>query len=105
MLVEYRRNVMIDELYGAITLIARLQHRGVWYTNVELEWVYCDRARPIAPYASLIADYAQLGQPERTYAEQYMDNLFTKVEYRTLRRYLKEHHRLDAEITVVPIPM
>jgi len=105
MLVEYGRNAMIDELYGAVTVIVRLQHRGVWYTNVELEWVYCDRAQPIAPYASLIADYGQLGQTERTYAEQYMDDLFTKAEYRMLHRYLKDHHGLDADMSVVPIPM
>ena len=96
---------MIDELYGAVTVIVRLQHRGVWYTNVELEWVYCDRAQPIAPYASLIADYGQLGQTERTYAEQYMDNLFTKPEYRMLRRYLKGHHGIGTDMSVVPIPM
>jgi hypothetical protein len=96
---------MIDELYGAVTLIARLQHHGIWHNNVELEWIYCDRAQPIAPYASLIAGYAQLDQTERRYAEQYMDDLFTKAEYRTLRRYLKDHHDLVADISVVPIPM
>ena len=96
---------MIDELYGAVTLIPRLQHHGVWYNNVELEWVYCDRAQPIAPYASLIADYGQLEQPERRYAEQYMDDLFTKTEYRTLRTFLKDHHGLDTNMSVVPIPM
>jgi hypothetical protein len=26
-------------------------------------------------------------------------------EYRTLRRYLKDHHELDADMSVVPIPM
>jgi hypothetical protein len=96
---------MIDELYGAVTVIARLQHHGVWYTDVELEWIYCDRTQPIAPYASLIADYEQLKQPERSYAEQYMDDLFTEAEYRTLRRYLKDHYGLDASMSVVPIPM
>ena len=96
---------MSDELYGAVTAIARLQHHGIWYNNVELEWIYCDRAQPIAPYASLIADYGQLDQTERRYAEQYMDDLFTKAEYRMLRRYLKDHHGLVADISVVPIPM
>jgi hypothetical protein len=96
---------MIDELYAAATVIARLQHNGVWYEDVELEWVYVDRAQPIAPYATLIADYRQLVQPERAYAEQYMDELFTKAEYHTLRRYLEERHGLDVIMSVVPIPM
>ena len=105
MLVEYERNEMIDQLYGAVTVIARLQHHGIWYSNVELELVYCDRAQPIAPYTSLIADYAQLDHTERRYAEQYMDDLFTRAEYRTLRRCLKDHHGLVADMSVVPIPM
>jgi hypothetical protein len=97
--------MMIDELYGAVTVIARLQHNGVWYNDVEIEWVYLDRAQPIAPYTALIADYEQLGQPERTYAEQYMDELFVEAEYHTLRRYLADHHGLDVNMSVVPIPM
>jgi hypothetical protein len=103
--MEYRRRRMIDELYGAATIIGHLQHNGVWYKDVEVEWVYIDRIQPIAPYATLIADYAQLGQPERVYAEQYMDELFTDKEYHTLRRYLEEHHGLVASMSVVPIPM
>lgn len=103
--VEYGRNAMIDELYGAVTVIAQLQHHGTWHSNVELEWIYCDRAQPIAPYVSLIADYDELDQPERRYAEQYMEALFTKAEYRTLRRYLKDYHNLVADMSVVPIPM
>jgi hypothetical protein len=96
---------MIDELYGASTMLERLQHQGAWYKDVEIEWIYHDRAQPIAPYADLIADYGQLVQPERTYAEQYMDNLFTEAEYATLRRYLAKHHGLDVSMSVVPIPM
>ena len=40
---------MIDELYGASSIVERLQHSGAWYRAVAVEWVYVDRARPIAP--------------------------------------------------------
>ena len=96
---------MIDELCGAATVIARLQHNGVWYKDVEVEWAYIDRAKPIGPYASLIADYGQLGQTERAYAQQYMDELFTEAEYHTLRRYLENRRGLAVHMSIVPIPM
>ena len=96
---------MIDELYGASTQIARLQHNGAWYNDVEIEWVFCDRAQPIAPYATLIDRYRQLAQPERVQAEQYMDELFTEAEYHTLRRCLADRHGLSTSMSVVPVPM
>jgi hypothetical protein len=96
---------VIDELYGAYSVIERLQHNGVWYRAVEVEWVYRERPQPIAPYATLIADYGQLDGPERTCAEQYMDEHFTAAEFDLLRRYMERRYGLDVDMSVIPIPM
>ncbi|MBK9712764.1 MAG: hypothetical protein IPO81_15845 [Kouleothrix sp.] len=96
---------MIDELYGASSIVERLQHSGAWYRAVEVEWVYVDRARPIAPYPTLIADYHRLGDSERIRAEQYMDELFTAAEFELLRRHFADRLGLVVHMGVIPIPM
>lgn len=79
---------MRDELYIPVSEIARVQHGGVWHTNVEVDWLRLGRAAPIAPYPELISDYARLSAAERSAAEQYIDELFTGEEYDLLRGYL-----------------
>ena len=95
---------MIDELYIPVSEVARIEHGGVEYTNVEVDWVRLNRAVPIAPYPTLISDYARLSDTERADAEQYMDELFTGEEYDVLRAYFAERG-IILGLGVVPIPM
>jgi hypothetical protein len=48
--------------------------------QVELDWFCHGRSQPIAPYATLITDYAQIQEPDKGNAERYMDELFTRAE-------------------------
>jgi hypothetical protein len=95
---------LIDELYIPVSEVARIEHGGVEYTNVEVDWVRLNRAVPIAPYPTLISDYARLSDTERADAEQYMDELFTGEEYDMLRAYFAERG-IILGLGVVPIPM
>ncbi len=73
--------------------------------QVELDWFCHGRSQPIAPYATLITDYAQIEEPEKGNAERYMDELFTRAEASLLIPYLCFAYGHLVGISVVPVPM
>jgi hypothetical protein len=56
--------------------------------QVELDWFCHSRSQPIAPYHTLITDYAQIQKPNKENAERYMDELFTRAEASLFIPYL-----------------
>lgn len=72
---------------------------------VELSWYAIDRARPIAPYASLIVGYHGLGAPVKADAEHYMDEWFTHDEVELLLPYLCLELGHTVSVRQLPVPM
>ncbi|MDX8450698.1 hypothetical protein [Mesorhizobium captivum] len=77
--------------------------------DVAMRWFVCERERPPAPYAEVIADY----QPGDPYAEGSIDELFIADEARALVGYLEAHYpdcshsieEVDLPITDPPYPI
>ena len=62
------------------------------FKNVNITWFMARRQQPVAPYAELIADYAELERDEdRAMAEDRVDEMFTGDEARALLAWLDEH--------------
>jgi hypothetical protein len=60
---------------------------------------------PVAPYATLIQQYASLGAPARARAEAMADEMFTEEEFGLLRDYLFRRHREDLRTAVLTTPV
>jgi hypothetical protein len=73
--------------------------------QVELDWFCSGRTQPIAPYETLITDYATLGEVHKENAQRYMDELFTREEANLLIPYLCFTFGHRVGIGVVPVPM
>jgi len=61
------------------------------HRDVCLDWFVVDRARPIAPYAELIAGYDEPSDHDYTYPKGAVDELFSAAEARALIEYLDKH--------------
>jgi hypothetical protein len=73
--------------------------------QVELDWFCHGRAQPIAPYHTLITNYAVIEEPVKGNAARYMDELFTRAEASLLIPYLCFTYGHLVGISVVPVPM
>jgi hypothetical protein len=64
------------------------------FKNVDITWFMARRQQPVAPYADLIVDYAELKRDEdRWMAEENVDEMFTEDEAHALLAWLNEHRR------------
>src|SRR5262249_43110592 len=74
------------------------------YENVVFHWfrAWCGKAMPQGrrPYADLIRDY----EPE-SYAEGFIEELFTEDEARQLKDYLDRHHGHEGETIIEEVPL
>lgn len=68
-------------------------------------WFMEHRTHPVAPYADLIADYAELEEGHRRFAEGAVDEMFTEDEARAVLAWLKEHRRGVHVIEPTPMPI
>lgn len=60
---------------------------------------------PVAPYETLIQQYASLNAPVRARAEAMTDEMFTEEEFGQLRDYLFRRHREDLRTAVLTTPL
>jgi hypothetical protein len=61
------------------------------FKNVNITWFMERRQQPVAPYAELIADYAELEHHKyRWMAEGHVDEMFTADEARAVLAWLNE---------------
>jgi hypothetical protein len=97
-------NVAKVDLFWVTTTVARLSG----CKDVALKWFALDRKRPVAPYASVIADYHKLRDFFRPYSERAADERFTMLEAEALITYLRKHHAQDTHTIKkvdLPLPM
>jgi len=61
------------------------------FKDIILTWFMVGRKLPVAPYAELIADYAELDDDTRFRAEVRVNEMFTEDEARAVLAWLNEH--------------
>src|SRR5690349_11247876 len=98
----------MDELYGIHSVTYASDYSDAIVEedgSVLLEWYCAYRPQPIADYETLIKDYAALGEPYKSNAERYMDELFTREEVNEILPYLCFTYGHLVGISTVPVPM
>jgi hypothetical protein len=75
------------------------------HRDVCLNWFMSRRAQPVAPYADLIADYAEIEHEFRCYAEWLVDEMFTEDEANALFAWLQQNREGENAIERIPTPI
>ncbi len=85
-------------IFSIHSLVRDFRFQGKQYEEVKINWFVADRKAPLADYAALIQDYSQLGEEERVFPEEYVNEQFSLQEAESLRAYL------DRQQTTAPRP-
>lgn len=75
-------------LFHACSVLKQLPHHGVVLHDVVVRWTRGVRRVTERPYDKLITAYQQRDDLQRTFAEHFIDELFTPTEIKQLGTYL-----------------
>lgn len=95
----------MNELCSVHSLIRGFAYQGQTYEEVKVSWFVVARPAPPAPYAQAIQDYGQLGDKERTFPEEYVNELFSRGEAEALKRHLDRRRDVTTFIESVELPV
>ena len=91
-------------LFKAYSL-GNLTRNGKVYYDVRFNWYCLERAAPVAPYQTLIADYDRLDEQFASALEKEVNRYFTGAEVLQLKDYLEERYGLALSTEEVPLPV
>lgn len=77
------------ELFHASSVITRLEKEGVLLSGGVMHWFNTSPRTPKRPYDKYIEQYNTIDLAQRTYCEEFIDELFTQEELERLAQYLK----------------
>ena len=78
------------ELFHASSVIDRFDKEGVLLSGGVMHWFNTSDRKPRRPYDKLIEEYESVDPAQRTYCEEFVDELFSREELEKLAEYLKD---------------
>lgn len=95
----------MTELYSVYSLVRDFAYEGTIYEEVKVTWFVAGRRTPLASYAVVIQDYAQLGEKEHLFPEEYVDELFSRQEAEALQQHLDRRGGMTTFSEPVELPV
>lgn len=78
------------ELFHASSVIDRFEREGVLLSGGVMHWFNVSPRAQQRPYSMLIDQYEDIDRAQRTYCEEFVDELFSQDELDKLAKYLKD---------------
>jgi hypothetical protein len=95
----------ITDLYHLSSIVSNFLYKGIYYTNLKINWFMIDRSESPVPFEQVISDYSDLPITERIYPEHFILERFTFDEAQALKNYLVSVQDTDALVDKIVFPV
>jgi hypothetical protein len=95
----------MNDLFSVHSLVRDFTYEGKPYEEVKVSWFVAERQTPLVPFASAIEDYGQLGEKDRAFPEEFVNEQFSKEEAEALKKHLDRRPTVSTRIEAVELPV
>ena len=95
----------MNELYSVHSLVRDFAYQGTLYEEVKVTWFVAERKAPLVPFAIAIDGYAQLGEKDRAFPEEFVNEQFGREEAVALKKYLDRRPTVKTQIEAIEFPV